>query len=80
MPVIAKWKKITQKEYNKLKDNPKYNVRATPIFEKGSGILKQIEGKAKIIRYEYYKQIGWEVIQFVSKEFLDKLNELKRNG
>jgi hypothetical protein len=80
MAVIPKWKKITKKRYIKLKDDLIYNVKAVPIFEKGSGIIKQIKGEAKIIKYEYYKQIGLEVIQFVSKGFLDKLNELQRNG
>lgn len=74
--VIPKWKKITKKRYTRLKDNPIYNVKAVPIFEKGSGIFAQIEGTAKIIRYEYYLQVGVEQVLFVSSDQIEKFYNL----
>lgn len=66
--VIPKWRKITKKRYTKLKDDLIYNVKAVPIFEKGSGIIKQINGEAKIIGYEYYIQVGFKQVLFVGSE------------
>lgn len=51
--VIPKWKRISKQNYIRLKDNPMCDVKADPIYEKGSGIIEQINGEAKIIGYEY---------------------------
>lgn len=72
MAIIAKWKKITKQRYNRLKDNPRCYVKAVPIFEKGSGIIKQINGKAKIIGYEYYLKVGIEHVLLMSSEQIKK--------
>lgn len=74
--VIPKWKKISKKEYTRLKDNPLYDVKAVPIFKKGSDIFEQIAGKAKIIRYEYYLQEGTELVFFVGSDQVEKLAKL----
>lgn len=74
--VIPKWKKITKKRYTRLKDDLLYNVKAVPIFEKGSGIFAQIEGTAKIIRYEYYLQVGVEQVILMGSEHIAKFYKL----
>lgn len=74
--VIPKWKKITKKRYTRLKDDLIYNVKTVPIFEKGSGIVAQIEGTAKIIRYEYYLQVGVEQVLFVGSDQVEKFSKL----
>ena len=66
--IIPKWKKIPKKEYTRLKYNPLCNVEVVPIFKKGSGIFAQIAGTAKIIRYEYYLQVGVEQVLLVGSE------------
>lgn len=65
---ISKWKRISKQNYTRLKDNPICDVKAVPIFEKGSDIIKQINGEAKIIGYEYYIRVGFEQVLFVGSE------------
>lgn len=78
--IIPKWKKITKKRYTKLKDNPIYNVKAVPIFKKGSGIFDQIEGRAQILRYEYYLQIGVELILLMGSEQIKQFYNLYKQN
>lgn len=80
MAVIPKWKKITKKRYTRLKDDLIYNVKAVPIFEKGSGIIKQIKGEAKIIRYEYYLQVGVELVLVMGSEQIKKFYNLYKQN
>ena len=70
--IIPKYKKITKKEYTRLKDNPICDVIAIPIFEKGSGIIEHINGEAKIIGYEYYLEVGVEHVLFMGSEQVKK--------
>lgn len=78
--VIPKWKRISKQSYTKLKDNPTCDVKAVPIYEKGSGIIKQMMGEAKIIGYEYYLQVGFEQVFFVdSKQAKILYNLYKQN-
>lgn len=66
--LMPKWKRISKQNYTRLKDNPICDVKAVPIFEKGSGIIEQMKGKAKIIGYEYYIRVGFEQVLFVGSE------------
>lgn len=74
--VIPKWRMISKQNYIRLKDDPICDVKAVPIFEKGSGIVKQINGEAKIIGYEYYLQEGTELVFFVGSDQVEKFSKL----
>jgi hypothetical protein len=78
--VVPKWKRISKQSYTKLKDDLTYNVKAVPIFEKGSGIIKQIKGEAKIIRYEYYLQVGVELVLVMGSEQIKKFYNLYKQN
>ena len=74
--VIPKWKRISKQSYTKLKDNPTCNVKDVPIYEKGSGIIEQMMGEAKIIGYEYYLQVGFERVFFVGSDKIEEFSKL----
>jgi hypothetical protein len=77
---LPKWKKITKKRYTRLKDNPMCNVKADPIYEKGSGIIAQMKGEAKIIGYEYYLQVGVELVLVMGSEQIKKIYNLYKQN
>ena len=78
--IIPKWKKITKKRYTNLKDNPLCNVKVVPIYKKGSGLIEQIEDRAKIIRYEYYLQVGVEQVLLMGSEQVKKFYNLYKQN